>query len=67
MRCAPTAPTTWSWENLLWLGLGQKIRKGEWDPATGELPANVRELRDYASARNMKLLAYVYPPCSLPC
>ena len=21
----------WSWENLLWLGLGQKIRRDEWD------------------------------------
>ena len=23
----------WSWEHVLWLGLGQKIRRNEWDPA----------------------------------
>jgi hypothetical protein len=51
----------WSWENLLWAGFGQKIRKGEWSPATGPIPASVREMQDYASARKIKLLAYVYP------
>jgi hypothetical protein len=51
----------WSWEHTLWLGLGQKIRKGEWDPRTDDLPASVRELRDHAAARGVKLVAYVYP------
>ena len=51
----------WSWENLLWAGFGQKIRKNEWDPRTGPIPASVREMLDYASAREIKLLAYVYP------
>jgi hypothetical protein len=51
----------WSWENLLWAGLGQKIRKNEWSPATGGIPPSVREVLDYASSRKIALLAYVYP------
>lgn len=51
----------WSWEHVLWLGLGQKIRKGEWDPKTSPVPPSVREMVDYASERKLKLLAYVYP------
>lgn len=51
----------WHWEHVLWLGLGQKIRRGEWDPATGAIPATVQEMLDYAESRNIKLVAYVYP------
>lgn len=51
----------WSWEHTLWLGLGQKIRKGEWDPRRDDVPPSVRELRDYAAAKGVKLVAYVYP------
>ena len=54
----------WGWENLLWFGMGQKLRKGEWDPARDQLPASVRELVDYGKSKNLGLLAYVYP--SLP-
>ncbi len=51
----------WSWEHVLWLGLGQKIRSGEWDVATGTIPATVREMVGYARSRELGLLAYVYP------
>jgi hypothetical protein len=51
----------WSWEHTLWLGLGQKIRKGEWDPRKDDVPASVRELRDHAASKGVKLVAYVYP------
>jgi hypothetical protein len=51
----------WSWENLLWLGFGQKIRRNEWDVKTGPIPASVQEMLDYAKTKNLKLLAYVYP------
>ncbi len=51
----------WSWEHVLWLGLGQQIRKGEWDPRTSEVPPSVQEMLDYAKRRNVKLVAYVYP------
>lgn len=54
----------WGWENLLWLSLGQKLRKGEWDPARDKLPAAVQELVDYAKGKDIRFLAYVYP--SLP-
>jgi hypothetical protein len=51
----------WSWENLLWLGFGQKLRRNEWDVRTGPVPASVREMLDYAASKRLKLLAYVYP------
>ena len=51
----------WSWEHTLWLGLGQKIRRGTWDVKTGEIPPSVREMLDYAQSKNVKLVAYVYP------
>ena len=51
----------WGWEYLLWLGLGPKIRRAEFDPATGSLPAPVQEMLDYAGSRGLKLVAYVYP------
>ncbi len=51
----------WSWENLLWAGFGQKVRKNEWNPKTGPIPPSVREMLDYAAGKKVKLLAYVYP------
>ncbi|HXH06117.1 MAG TPA: hypothetical protein VNI83_05945 [Vicinamibacterales bacterium] len=51
----------WSWEHVLWMGLGQRMRKGEWDPRRDELPAEVRELVEYARGRGVGLVAYVYP------
>ena len=54
----------WRWEHILWLGLGQKIRTGAWNPKTDPIPANVQEMLDYARSRNVKLMAYIYP--SLP-
>src|SRR2546425_5911662 len=51
----------WSWEHVLWLALGQKIRMNQWDPKTGVIPPSVQELVDYARSRNLKLVAYVYP------
>ncbi|HSA95729.1 MAG TPA: hypothetical protein VLJ16_06750, partial [Acidobacteriota bacterium] len=55
---------SWGWENVLWFGLGQKIRKGEWDPRRDEVPAGLRSMLDYAASKNLKLMAYAYP--SLP-
>ena len=52
---------SWHWEHTLWLGLGQKIRKGEWDPAKDSIPADVQTMLDYAHAKHVGLLAYVYP------
>ena len=51
----------WSWEHVLWLGLGQQLRKGKWDPATGAIPTSLQGLLDYARAKHVKLVAYVYP------
>ncbi len=52
---------SWSWEYVLWLGLGEKIRKGEWDPEKDPIPATVSEMIDYAKSRKIGFLAYVYP------
>jgi hypothetical protein len=51
----------WSWEHVLWLGLGQKIRRNEWDPRAGPIPPSVQEMLDYARGKRVGLLAYVYP------
>ena len=51
----------WKWEYVLWLGMGEKIRRNQWDPATGAIPDSVREMLDYAAAKHLGLLAYVYP------
>lgn len=51
----------WSWEHVLWLGLGQQIRRNEWNPRTSAIPPSVQEMLDAAKARKLGLLAYVYP------
>lgn len=55
------ATDDWGWENLLWLGLGIKIRKGEWDVEKDPVPASVQELLDYAKTKKVKLISYLYP------
>ncbi|MBZ5495072.1 MAG: hypothetical protein LAP85_01605 [Acidobacteriia bacterium] len=54
----------WGWENLLFFAMGQKIRKGEWDPARDPIPQSLQQTLDYARSKNIKLVAYAYP--SLP-
>lgn len=51
----------WSWEYVLWLNLGEKIRKGEWDPTKDPIPSSVTEMVAYAKQKGVGLLAYVYP------
>jgi hypothetical protein len=55
---------SWGWENVLWFGLGQQLRKGEWDPRRDGVPAGLKAMLDYAASKNLKLMAYAYP--SLP-
>ncbi len=52
---------SWHWEHTLWLNLGQKIRKGEWDPATSPIPEDIRALVAYGRSKGVGLLAYVFP------
>jgi hypothetical protein len=54
----------WGWENVLWFGLGQKTRKGEWDPRRDDVPDGLKAMLDYAASKNLRLMAYAYP--SLP-
>ncbi len=67
----PVAPVSenrdaWSWENILWFNMGQKIRQDQWNPtnANQALPTSVQEILDYVKAKGLKPMAYVYP--SLP-
>lgn len=52
---------SWSWEYVLWLNLGQKIRSGSWDPAKDPVPTSVTKMIAYARQKNIGILAYVYP------
>jgi hypothetical protein len=52
---------SWGWEYVLWLNMGEKIRKGEWDPVKDPVPASVTEMVAYAGQKGVGLLAYVYP------
>ena len=63
---APLSENTdaWGWESLLWLNIGQKIRKDQWTPGSSPIPDVIKEMLDYAKSKNLKLMAYVYP--SLP-
>lgn len=51
----------WAWENVLFLGLGPKVRTGEWVPGRDPIPPTIRELLDYAKGRRLGIMAYVYP------
>ena len=50
----------WGWEQLLWFGMGQKLRMGEWKPGD-PLAASTQEMLDYFKLRGVKPVAYVYP------
>jgi hypothetical protein len=52
---------SWSWEYVLWMGLGEKIRTGDWDPTKDTVPADIHDMIAYGKSRHVGLLAYVYP------
>ncbi len=52
---------SWHWEYVLWLTLGEKIRKGEWRVDRDPVPDSIQEMLDYAKSKNVQLMAYVYP------
>ena len=51
----------WGWENLLFFGLGQKIRTGAWVPGRDPVPPALRTMIDAGAARGLKYMAYAYP------
>jgi len=51
----------WGWENLLFFGMGQKIRTGEWVPGRDPVPASLRTMLDRGAKRGLKFVAYAYP------
>ncbi|PYX67664.1 MAG: hypothetical protein DMG78_27220, partial [Acidobacteria bacterium] len=44
---------SWSWEYVLWLNLGERIRKGDWDPLKDPIPASVAEMLSYAKQKHV--------------
>lgn len=56
------ATDAWGWEETLWLGLGEKIRRAQWLPQRGDaVPTEIANIVSFAAQQNIKLLAYVYP------
>lgn len=51
----------WWWEYVLWLGLGEKIRRNEWSIDNDAVPLTINEMVDYGRTKGVGLLAYVYP------
>ena len=51
----------WGWESLLFFGLGQKIRRGEWVPGRDPVPDAVRMMITEGARHGLKFLAYAYP------
>jgi hypothetical protein len=56
-----TATDGWGWEGSLWLSMGEQIRNGSWAPKTDPMPAEIQSMIDYAAAKGVKLMGYVYP------
>ena len=56
------ATDDWSWESVLWLSLGEQIRLEKWKPNRDPVPSTIQQMLDYAQFRQVKIVAYVYPP-----
>mgnify|MGYP007078084846 CR=1 FL=1 len=46
----------WGWEQLLWFGMGQKLRQGEWKPGDA-LPFSLLEMLSYFRAKGVRPVA----------
>ena len=49
---------SWGWEYVLWLNMGEKIRKGEWDPTKDPIPDGISEMPAYAKQKRIGLRAH---------
>jgi hypothetical protein len=50
----------WGWEQILWFGMGQRLRLGMWAPGD-PLPTSLTEMLQYMKTKHVKPVAYVYP------
>jgi hypothetical protein len=50
----------WCWEEVLWLGYGEQLRKGDWAPGS-PLADSVSQLIDVSQALGVSAIPYVYP------
>lgn len=60
VSCKRNNSDAWGWEQLLWFGMGQRLRLGEWTPAD-PLPPSLAEMLAYFASRRVRPVAYVYP------
>jgi hypothetical protein len=60
VSCRANNTDAWGWEQLLWFGMGQRLRQGLWAPGD-PLPDSLVEMLDHFRKRNVKPVAYVYP------
>jgi hypothetical protein len=51
----------WGWEAGLWFSMGERLREGSFNPIVDDIPPDILSMREYASSKNVSLLAYVYP------
>ena len=51
----------WNWEQILWFGMGQRLRLGLWAPGD-PLPASLTEMLEYMKAKNVKPVACGHAP-----
>ena len=50
----------WCWENVLWLGYGERLREGSWAPGAPVAPS-VARLISTAASLGVSAIPYVYP------
>ena len=55
----------WGWEQILWFGMGQRLRKGLWKPGDA-LPASLTEMLDYFKLKGVKPVACAPRPAPPP-
>merc|ERR1712166_754016 len=60
VSCMQNNTDAWKWEQVLWFGMGQRLRLGLWKPGDA-LPASLIEMLSYMQSAGVKPVAYVYP------
>ena len=60
VSCRANNTDAWGWEQLLFFGMGQRLRMGLWKPGDA-LPASLVEMLHYFKEKKVKPVAYVYP------
>ena len=60
ISCARNNTDAWGWEQILWFGMGQRLRMGLWKPGD-PIPASLQEMLDYFKLKKVMPVACIYP------